>query len=83
MDLTGILPRPPKGSKKLLHGFILGGFHFLDPLGGLGYEALKMRGEMRFSCMITFAPSESCEDFRRGTSYQKGLGFRVYAESKW
>ena len=43
------LPRPPKGSKKwnpliiplfpkCSNGFILGGFHFLDPLGGLGLE---------------------------------------------
>ena len=41
------LPRPPKGSKKwnplriplfpqCSNGFILGGFHFLDTLGGLG-----------------------------------------------
>ena len=40
-------PRPPKGSKKwnpliilwflqCSNGFILGGFHLLDPLGGLG-----------------------------------------------
>ena len=47
--VEGHAPRPPKGSKKwnpliipyfpqCSNGFILGGFQFLDPLGGLGGE---------------------------------------------
>ena len=55
------LPRPPKGSKKwnpliipyfpqCSNGFILGGFHFLDPLGGLGNETpFHNHGDVRMT----------------------------------
>ena len=47
LDVQLRLPRPPEGSKiwspliipqfpQCSNGFILGGFHFLDPLGDLG-----------------------------------------------
>ena len=55
IDLDSDLARPPKGSTKwnpliipwfpqCSTGFILRGFHFLDPLGGLGLDSQSSAG---------------------------------------
>ena len=68
---NGRIPRPLKGSKKwnpliipwlpqCSNGFILGGFHFLDPLGGLGreYTLLGLKG-FHFKLELPSIPPEA------------------------